>query len=136
DEDEIDLLEEWFDESNLRRRIDGEADFLAELSDFPNERVRGLAEFDVDGHAIGTGAGEWLEQALRLLTHEVNIKFHFARNWPNHAHNFGTEGNVLHEMTIHDVEVQPLGARILGTLCFGAEPAEVRGEQRGRNNHG
>ena len=38
-----------------RGRIDGEADFFAELSDFPDERLDLLAQFDVDDDFVGAG---------------------------------------------------------------------------------
>ncbi len=42
------------------------------------------------------------------------------------AHDCGTERDVRHEMPIHDVQVQPIGARGADSLCLPGEPAEIR----------
>jgi len=41
----------------------------------------------------------------------------------------GAEGNIRHEMAVHDVEVQPIGTSAGGTGGFRAQTREIGGEQ-------
>lgn len=51
--------------------------------------------------------------------------------------NGGAEGDVRHEVAIHDVDVQPLRAILLdGARALCAQVGEVRGEDGGRNDGG
>ena len=42
----------------------------------------------------------------------------------------GAEGNVIHQMTIHDIEMMPVRARRLGAQHFLVQTSEIAGENR------
>ena len=64
---------------------------------------------------------------IRMLDHEMDVerKLGVLSHGRDHG---GTEGNIVHEMAIHDVEMQPIGAGIFGAMDLGFETREVRGE--------
>src|ERR1041385_6122019 len=64
----------------------------------------------------------------------MNVEKHF-RAGPDGFDDMRPEGNVRHEMAVHDIQVQPLRARPVGALDLFGEASVIRGQQRGRNNH-
>ena len=46
-------------------------------------------------------------------------------------HYRGPDRQIGHEMVVHDVDVDPVGAGLIDRMHFIAEPGEVRGEDRG-----
>ena len=68
-----------------------------------------FAEFHVDDHFVRAGLGKRFEQNFRLAAHEMDVKKNF-RQRPDGFDDLRAEGNVRHEMAVHDVEVQPVGA--------------------------
>ena len=42
-------------------------------------------------------------------------------------HNVRSEGNIVYEMAVHDVAVNPIGACCLDTMNFLSEPREICG---------
>jgi hypothetical protein len=67
--------------------------------------------------------------------HEVCIDWN-AGDCSGSVHEGGTEGDVVHEMAVHDVQMQPVGACIFDALNFLMKPAEVTGEERGGYEYG
>ena len=49
-------------------------------------------------------------------------------------HEGGAEGDVVDEVAVHDVEVEPVGAGGFSSLNFSLETAEVAGEDRGSDD--
>ena len=68
------IIQKRLDQTNGRRRIDGQSDFLTERADLPNQRTYPFAQLDVNVHLIGTGACERFQKDLRLGTHQVDIE--------------------------------------------------------------
>ena len=85
-----------------------------------------VAEFDVDDHFVRAGLGKRFEQNFRLGTHEVDVEKKFLRQRPDGFDDLRAEGNVRHEMAVHDVEVQPVGAGPVGAFGFLAESGRGR----------
>ena len=92
------------------------------------------SKFDVNDDLVGAGSGKRFQQNFRLGTHEMNVEKHFGQR-ADGAHDCRAEGNVRHEMAVHDVKVQPVGAGTVGACGFLAKAGGVGGEQRGRDNH-
>ena len=115
-------------------RVDGQADFFAERLDFPDEWRDLLVKFDMNDDFIRAGTGKGFDQNLRPRAHEVNVEKHPGQG-TNGAHNFRPKGNVWDEMSVHDVDVQPVRAGTVGAFDFPAEAGVVGGEQRRRYNH-
>ena len=88
------------------------------------------AGFPVHRHRVGTGLGEGAQVALGLADHEVDLEGEvgLAAKRPQGV---GPEGEVGHEVAVHDVDVEPVGAAPLQPVDRLRQPAEVSGEQRG-----
>src|SRR5206468_13052297 len=110
------------------------ADFQADRADFPKERIDAVTDLDVNDDVICAGLGKWFDEYFRARTHEVDIKRH-ARERANDLHDLRAEGDVRHEMAIHDVEMEPVGFGAVGAHGLSRESSKIRGEQRRRDNH-
>jgi hypothetical protein len=71
---------------------------------------------------------------IRMLDHEMDVEWKLGvlshgrdDSWP--------ERNIIDEVAVHDVEMQPIGAGLFGAMDLGFETREVRGED-GRSDEG
>src|ERR1019366_597053 len=93
-----------------------------------------FAQFHVDVDLIRAGAGERFQQDFRPGTHQVDVEENLYERTKRLDH-LRAEGNILHEMPIHDIEVEPIGARAVHACGLFCETSEIGGQQRGGNNH-
>src|SRR5262249_15542951 len=133
-EERINLFEERLNVGDGCGRVDGEADFLAQGTNGPNELRHALAKFDVNVHLIGTGFGKRFQKDFRLGTHQVDVEEHFGQR-TDRLHDSRAKGDVLDEVTVHDIEMQPVRGRSVGAPGFFFQASKIRGEQRWRNIH-
>jgi len=84
----------------------------------------------VDGNDVGASLGEGLDIGVDGIDHQMNVenpvgmrtqRFHHAR----------PEGDVGHEVSIHHIEMNPVGAGGGDIAHFLAEPGEIGGEDGG-----
>ena len=68
--------------------------------------------FDVDADQVGAGFCERLDVAVRLIEHEMHIEEELRR-LAQRGDRARAEGEVRHEMPVHDVEVNPRQAQAL-----------------------
>jgi hypothetical protein len=115
-------------------RVDSETDFLAQGANGPDQLRDAVAKLNVNVHLIGACFGKGFQENFRLGTHEVDVEEHPGQ-WTDGLHDRGTEGDVLDEVAVHDVEVQPIGSRSISAPRFLFQASEIRGEQRRRNIH-
>src|SRR5689334_14971726 len=54
---------------------------------------------------------------------------------PQRLHHLGSDGDVGHEMTVHDIDMDPVGARRLDSLYFRAQLGKIGGENRRRDQN-
>src|SRR5436305_7039049 len=90
--------------------------------------------FDMDRHGIRPRFEEARQVMIGMLDHEMDIErklgvFSHGRD------NGGPERNVIDEVAVHDVEVQPVCAGCFGAMDLGFEMREIGGED-GRSNEG
>jgi hypothetical protein len=69
---------------------------------------------------------------IGMLDHEVNIEREL-RELAHRRDHGRPEGNVVHEVAIHDVEMEPVGAGFFGAPDFVRELGEISGENGGRD---
>ena len=86
--------------------------------------------FDMDGDGIRAGIEEAGEVVIGVLDHEMNIEREL-RQFAHGGDNGGPEGNVIDEVAIHDVEMEPIGAGRFRAANFVRELGEIRGEEGG-----
>ena len=86
-------------------------------------------KLDVNGDQVGTGLDKGFKKDFRLAAHEVDVEEQIFGVGPDGGDDGRTEGNVRHELTVHDVKVQPVGPGSGGARGFLAEAGKIRSEQ-------
>jgi hypothetical protein len=94
-----------------------------------------IVGLDVDTDQIGAGLGERLDVALRFVEHEMRVEEELG-SLAKGRDGLGTEAEVGHKMTIHDVQVDPRNAEGLDNLGAVREAGVVAGEDRRGENGG
>src|SRR6266481_4747756 len=128
------LIQVRFNQRDGSGRVDGEADLLPQRANCPDQLRDTLTKLDVNIHLIGTGFRKRFQQNLWLGTHQVDVEEHFGQ-WTDGLHDGRAEGDVLDEVAVHDVKVQPVVSRSIGAPGFFFQASEIGGEQRRRNIH-
>lgn len=139
DQNEIDHREERFDGGGGRVGIEHEAGLATEIADLFQGGGVVVGGFDMDADEIGAGFGEGIDVTMRFGEHQVGVEEKFQAVAAEGGEGFGAEGEVWHEMAIHDVEVQPGESEVLDDAGAGGEMGVVAGEQGGsedRREHG
>ena len=88
------------------------------------------AGFRMDADEVGAGLGKGLQVRVGRGDHQVDVEGDLACL----RSAFTITGPKLmfgHEMPVHDVEVQPVGAGGSDGTRFLAQPGEIGGEERG-----
>ena len=83
--------------------------------------------FDVDGDRIRAG----LEEARQIMIGMFDHEMHVERELGVFAHggdDGGPEGNVIDEMAVHDVEMEPVRAGFFRAMDLSFEMGEIGGE--------
>ena len=88
------------------------------------------AAFVVNGDAVGTGADEVIYVTDGVHDHQVYVEKQLGL-LAKSRHHAGTEADVGHKGTVHNVKVKIIGAAVLHALDVLGEVGKVGGEQRG-----
>jgi hypothetical protein len=83
-------------------------------------------------HPVGAGAGDALQVPLGLGDHQVRLD-RLAGRGPRRADGGRAEADRGDEAAVHDVHVDQVGPGPVGRLHLRGQPAEVGGEDRGRD---
>ncbi len=67
---------------------------------------------------------------IGAVDHQVDVEKH-PGVFPDGGDHGGAEGDVVDEVAVHDIEVEPARARGLRALHLGLDVGEVGGEERG-----
>ena len=90
----------------------------------------------MDADPVGAGVEKLSQQPARIGHHEVDVERQARMAAQGRDHRRANR-QVGHEMAIHDVDVQDVGASGLADPCCSSEVREVGGEQgRGELDHG
>src|SRR5574344_1780778 len=84
----------------------------------------------MDLQRLGPGGGERLQVEVGTGHHQVGVTVECRRGAPRERHDVRTEGEVRHEMCVHDVQMQRVRARRRGPADFVAKTPEIGGEKR------
>ena len=96
--------------------------------------LRICAGIRMHGNPIGAGLDKLRRVLVRIGDHQVNVH----RNNRDLTHPFDNDranGDVRHEVAVHDIDVQPIGAGRFDSLDFVFETAEIRGQNRRSDFH-
>ena len=91
--------------------------------------------FGMDGDVVAAGLGEGLEIGVAGRDHQMHVEDLLGVR-AHRLDDVGAEGDVGHEMPVHHVEMDPVGAGRVHRAHLFAEPGEVRGQDRGRDGQG
>ena len=114
-----------------RARLEGEPGQGARGTEVAGDGARVGAGLGVHGDVARAGLGVAGRPALRVLDHQVAVE-RYGADRLHRLHHRQAEGQVRHEVRVHDVEVQPVG--IGDALDLVGEAGEVR-RQQARRDH-
>ena len=90
------------------------------------------AGFGVDRDSIGAGRGEGFQIGVGRRDHQMDVERPRGEA-PQAFDDRRPKRNVGHEMTVHDVEMVPVGAGLLDRADLFGKPREIGGEDRRRD---
>ena len=135
DEDEIEAIQNVSERVLRRVGIEGDAGGGPELSDPAQCSAEMGTRFDVHCDDVSTGVDEHLEKVVGIGDHEVNIDGSLCGG----AHSLDDEGadrDVRNEVTVHDVDMNPISARGHDISNVVGQSTEVGGEDGGGDRDG
>jgi hypothetical protein len=140
---EIDGGEQVFDGGRRRAGIQHDAVLAAELADAGERAGVIIRRLDVDADEIGAGLGKRFHVAMRLGQHQVRVEKELRAGAAQRGERLGAEGQIRHEVPVHDVAMQPRQFEVLHDSRARGEVGVIAGEQGRveersvqRRNHG
>ena len=127
---EVDLLEHIIERLGRRRRVERHAGLLAERLDALDRAVEVRPGLGMDGDDVGARLGEGVEEGIDRRDHQMDVE-RLGGVRPKRLHHRRADREVGHEMAVHHVDVDPVGAGLVDRAHFLAELGEVGGEDRG-----
>lgn len=109
DEEEVDLAEPWFCGGEGGVAIDGEAAAETGGPDAPQGFADIVLSFHVYSDLVRAGFDEPFEVVVRAFDHEVDIEEDVV-GAVNCGDELGTERDIVDEVAVHDIEVEPIGS--------------------------
>jgi hypothetical protein len=131
----VDLGQQVLVRLHRRARVDGQAGPGARGADGAQGADGGVHRLGVDRHVARADLGVLRRPPVRLVDHQVTVDR--QRGVLEQRLDHGqAQGEVRHEVVVHDVHVQPVGHAGDGGGLIG-EPREVRGQdaRRDLNSH-
>ncbi len=89
--------------------------------------------FDMHGDDVGAGLGEGFEIGIARRDHQMHVE-RLLGVGPDRFDDVGADRNVRHEVAVHDVDMNPVGAGCVHRADFLAELGKIGGEDRGRDD--
>ena len=93
------------------------------------------AGLGMDGDVIAAGLGEGFEIGIAGRDHQMRVEDLLGVR-AHRLDDVGAVGNVGHEMPVHHVEMDPVGAGRVDGADFFAQFGEIRRQDRGRDDEG
>ena len=88
----------------------------------------------MDGDDVGACLREGVEEAIDWRDHQMDVE-RFLRVRAERLHHNGADGEVGHEVAVHHVDMDPVGAGLVDRAHFIAEFGEIGGKD-GRRDDG
>ena len=82
------------------------------------------AGLDVHREVIRASLGEFGDKGVGIGDHEVNVKREF-RDFSERCHDRWANGQIRHEVSVHDIDVQKVGPRTLHGCHFLCQSGKV-----------
>ena len=78
----------------------------------------------MNGNIVGTASGEIVHITIGLLDHQMDIEGK-VRCFANAFDHRNSDGYIRHEMTIHHIDMNPIGTAFFGGFYLFTQPGEV-----------
>ena len=124
-EQQVQISEHLNDTRQRRRRVQRHAGAAAHLADVDELSLKMGRYLLMDGNAAGASCREIIEVSLGLHDHQVTVEGQIGE-LANRLDDLRAECNVRNELTIHDVDVNPVGAPSLAHRDLVRQTREVR----------
>ena len=85
--------------------------------------------FLMDGDDVGTGLGKVGDIEIRILDHQVHIK-RLGGDFTQGVDHQRTDSNVGNKVTVHDIDVNVIGAGTVYSLNVFPETGKISGKNR------
>ena len=129
-EHQIHHVEHRLDGGFMGARVENHAGLLAQCSDGLERPMQVRACFRMDADDVCACLGEGLEVGIDRGDHQMHVE-HLPGVGAQGFDHVWTDGDVRHEMAVHHVDVDPVGAGGVDGADLLAELGEVRGENGG-----
>src|SRR4029077_4204456 len=106
------------------------AGLFSELADELKRAIEMGPDLRVDGNAIRAGVGERGNKGVGRRDHEMDVE-RLLRVWTDGLNHSGTNGDIGHEVTVHDIDVDPVATGPIDGSNFLAEAREIRRQNGG-----
>ena len=131
----VQVLNDLLQHGRRRRRVDGDSGALAERPDPLHRAVQIVVALPVDEERIGAGLDELVQKEIGIRDHQMDLERELGRP-PKGLDDRRAHGQIRHEMSVHHVDVDPVGSSLFRLGYLLAQPGEVRGENRRGELHG
>ncbi len=85
---------------------------------YPLQCFRNIVlRLDMDGDAVRSRRNESGQVVIRTGNHQMHIQENIVGR-VNRLHHRWAEGNIIHKMAVHHIEMQPVGSRVDRTRGF------------------
>ena len=128
-QDQVHEIDDALDTCFRRARIHGDAHPLAECADRLQRAMDVRAGFDMHSDDVGARFGEGLEIRIARRDHQMHVE-RFLGVRPDRFDDIRADRNVRHEMTVHDVDMNPVSAGSIDRAHLLAELREIGSEDR------
>jgi hypothetical protein len=109
------------------RRIEDDPGALAQVVNVLDGAIQVGGGFDMHAEHVGPRLGEVIEVLLRLDDHQMHVDPQ-SRCGSNGFHDRWTDGDVRNEASVHDVDVNPIGASGLDRANLLGQAPEISRE--------
>jgi len=101
-----------------------------------NESIRIFCRLDVECATGSTSLCEFRNPFLRFAHHQMTIEKCLRIMFSQSGYNWWSNGDIVNEMTIHNVHMKPVRTERENVLRLSGEKSKVSGEKRGSDESG
>jgi len=98
-------------------RTKGQTGFYVTTTDELQSFFNFFRSFEVEGNHISPGFYKSFNEVIGIVNHQMNIQKHICRAIYC-CNGLRSHGNILHKITVHNVEMQPIGAGVFNAFSF------------------
>ena len=117
-----------FDDVWRGRRIENHPRLGTQFADALQRTIKMWSAFRMDADDIRPRGREGLKIGIHWRDHQVDVEGQ-ADMGLKCLHHIRTDGDVGHEMAVHDINMQPVGTCDFQCPCFFAKPRKIGSQQ-------